>query len=64
MGSIFQKKIDELFNDIPHIFGIADDILIAAFDVDGRDHDVSLQQVLQRCRQDNLKLNKEKSLFR
>ena len=26
---MFQKKIHELLNDIPNIFGIADDILIA-----------------------------------
>ena len=25
---MFQKKIDELFSDIPNIFGIANDILI------------------------------------
>ena len=29
MGIMFQKKIDELFNDIPYVFGMADDILIA-----------------------------------
>ena len=32
--------------------------------MDGRDHDVSLEQVLHRCRQANWKLNKEKCLFR
>ena len=49
-GSMFKKKIDELFNDIPNASGIADDILIAGFDADDRDHDVTLEQVLQRCR--------------
>ena len=61
---MFQKKINELFNDIPHVCGIADGILIAGFDVDGREHDARLEQVLQRCRQANLKLSKEKCLFR
>ena len=45
-GDVFQKKIDELFNDIPEIFGITDDILIAGFDAVGRDHDTWLEQVL------------------
>ena len=43
---MFQKKIDGLFNDIPNVCGIADDILIAGFDADGRDHNVRLEQVL------------------
>ena len=57
---MLQKKIYELFIDIPNVFGIADDILIAGFDADCRDHVVRLEQVLQRCRQANLKQNKEK----
>ena len=60
MDNIFQKKIDELFNDIPNVFGIADDILIVGFHAYGRDHDVSSEQMLLRCRQANLKLNEEK----
>ena len=63
-GYMFQRKIDKLFNDISNVFGIANDILIAGFDANDRDHDASLKQVLQTCRQDKLKLNKEKCLFR
>ena len=55
---MFQRKIDELIRDILSVFGIADNILTAG----GRVHDVSLEQVLCRCRQANLKLNKEKCL--
>ena len=43
---MFQRKIGKLFNDILNVFGIADDILIACFDADGRDHNASLEQVL------------------
>ena len=50
-----QRKIDELSNNIPNIFGIVDDILITDFDADDRDHNASLKQVLQRLRQTNLK---------
>ena len=35
---MFQKKTDELLNDIPNVFGIADDILIPGLDADSRDH--------------------------
>ena len=31
-GDMFQRKIDELFNDIPNVFGIANDTVIAGFD--------------------------------
>ena len=46
------------------VFAIVDDILIAGIDEDSRYHSVRLEQVLQRCRNTNLKPNKEKSLFR
>ena len=31
-------KIDEIFKDLPNVFGIADDILIVGYDNDGKDH--------------------------
>ena len=40
-GDMFQKKIDELFNGMPNVFGIADDILIAGFDELGKDHNTT-----------------------
>ena len=61
---MFQREIDEIFKDLPKVFGIADDILVAEYDVDGKDHDDTLQRVLQMCRQVNLKLNKDKFYFR
>ena len=63
-GNLFQNKIHKLLNYIPNVFGIAGDILIAGFDAYGRDYDIRVEQVLCRCRQANLKLKKEKSLFR
>ena len=60
----FWKKIDELFSDMSNVFGIADDILIAGFDKQSKDHDKKLEKVLQVCRQANLKLNKDECLFR
>ena len=60
---MFQRKIDEIFKDMPNVFGIADDILVAEYEADGRDHDKTIQRVLQRCRKVNLKLNKGKCQF-
>ena len=49
---------------MPNEFGIAHDILIAGYDTDGKDHNDMVQRVLQRCREVNLKLNKEKCHFK
>ena len=45
-GNIFQRKMDEIFKDLPNVFGIADDILVLGYDVDGKDHDHTLWRVL------------------
>ena len=39
---MFQWKIDEIFKDLPNVFGIADDILVVGYDSDGKDHDDTL----------------------
>ena len=39
-------------------------IIIAGSDKLGRDHDAIWHEVLRICRQENLKLNKDKCLFR
>ena len=57
---MLQHKID----DMPNVFGIADDILVIGYDYDGTDQDATVHKVLQRCKEGNLKLNKEKCHFR
>ena len=61
---MFQCKINKIFKILPIAFNIADDILVISYDIGGKDHDETLQQVLQICRQVNLKLNKDKCYFR
>ena len=39
VGNMLQQKIDEVFNDMPNVFGIANDILVVGYEDDGRDHD-------------------------
>ena len=64
VGDMFQRKMDEIFKDLPNVFGIAGDILVKGYNADGKDHDDTLQTVQQRCRQVNLNLNKDKCHFR
>ena len=60
---MFQKIIDELFQGLPNMSGIVDDILIAEVGEMGRNHDTTLDKVLRIYRQVSLKLNKDKCLF-
>ena len=39
---MFKHKIDEIFKNVPHVFGIADHILVVGCDTDGKDHDEML----------------------
>ena len=57
----FQRKIDKMFKELPNVFSIADDILVAGYEAYGKDPDKMVQQIF---RQLNLKLNKDKCHFR
>ena len=63
-GDISQRKIGEIFRELPDVIYIADDILIVGHDGNSADHDKTLCRVLQICRKENLKLNKSKCNFR
>ena len=63
-GDMFQHKIDEIFNDMQNVFGIADDILVIGYNKDGADHDEAVYKQLKQCQDVNLKVNKEKCHFR
>ena len=43
VGDMFQRKNDKIFKDLPNVVGIADDILVVGYKVDGDD---TLQRVL------------------
>ena len=64
VGNMFQCKNDKIFNDMPNVFGIADDILVIGYNKDGADHDDAVYNVLRWCQDVNLKLNKDKCHFR
>ena len=61
---VFRRKTDEIFKELPNVFGIADDILIVGYDDNGRDHDNLLRRLLEICREGSLNLNKDKCHFR
>ena len=63
-GNMFQHKIDGIFNDMPNVFGIADNILVIGYDKDGTDIDKAVYNVLRQCQDVNLKSNKDKCHFR
>ena len=46
-GDMFQCKIDEIFNDMPNVFGIADNIFVIGYNKDGTDHDEAVHKVLK-----------------
>ena len=50
---MFQYKIDEMFNDIPNVFGIADDILVIGYNKDGTDQNETVNKVLKHCHNGN-----------
>ena len=60
---MFQRKLHKIYKDLLNVFGIGDDIYFLQYDIDGKYHDITLQKVLQICRQVNLKLNKDKCHF-
>ena len=60
---MFQCK-DEVFSDMPNLFGIVNDILVVVYSNNGTDHEAVVHKILQRCEEVNLKLNKEKYHFR
>ncbi|KAK3702062.1 hypothetical protein QZH41_004210 [Actinostola sp. cb2023] len=65
---IFQIKLDQNLEGLKGTFAIADDILITGQgDTDNQanqDHDKNLQSFLHRCRERNIKLNKDKFDFK
>ena len=63
-GNMFQRKIDGICEELSDVFGIADNILVVGYNINGRDHKNTQQRVLHIGRKENLKLHTYKCLFR
>ena len=61
---MYQGKIDEIFKELPNVFGIANDILVVGFDDDGGDHEKHTPMSATNRTKVNLKLNKDKCHLR
>ena len=56
---LFQRSVDETFSDIPDVYCIADDVLIAARTRE--EHDLAVNRIIQRCRDSDFRLNPKKA---
>lgn len=59
---IFQRKLDEVYKDIPNVNGIADDIIIAGSTQ--QEHDQAFLNMLEATRKNNVSLNSDKLQFK
>lgn len=57
-SEIFQKRLKYAIDDLPGVKCLADDILVYGSSL--LEHDRNLENLLQRCLRDNIKLKKEK----
>ena len=67
-SEIFQKRLHQALEGLDGVLCIADDIIVygkgETLEDANRNHDQSLQNLLQRCRDKGIKLNKEKTELR
>ena len=59
---IFQRKLDEVYRNIPGVTGIADDIIISGSTEE--EHDEALIKMLEASRKNNIGLNSDKLQFK
>lgn len=59
---LFMKSMVRIFGDIPNVEIYFDDIFIAGADIE--EHDATMERVLLRARENNIKFNKEKIQYR
>jgi len=59
---VFQKRANEIFRDIPNVFVIFDDLLIAA--ASDEEHEQTLHKVFERAREKCVRFNRNKIQLR
>ena len=63
-GDAVQRKTDEIYNTLPNVIGIADDIIIWGDKEDRSDHDEALARFLQITRENGLCINFDKIQYK
>ena len=67
-GEIFQRHLDQAIEGLEGVRTVADDILIigngASMEEAVQDHDAKLKALLNRCREERIKLNRDKTEFK
>ena len=63
-GDAFQRKLDTIYNPLPNVIGIADDLIIWGNKEDGSDHDEALTKFLQTTKENGLKINIDKIQYK
>ena len=63
-GDAVQRKTDEIYNPLPNVIGIADNIIIWGDKENGSDHDVALARFLQVTRENGLRINFDKIQYK
>ena len=63
-GDAVQRKTDAIYNPLPNIIGIADDIIIWGDEEDGSDHNKTLACFLQVTRENGLRINFDKIQYK
>ena len=63
-GDAFQRKLDTIYNLLPNVIGITDDLIIWGNKDDGSDHDEALTKFLQTTKENGLKINIDKIQYK
>ena len=63
-SDVYQYKVDSHLESIQNCMAIADDIIIFGFRDDGKDHDVTVRQVLDKAKAVGMRFNPSKCQFR
>ena len=63
-SDVYQYKVDSHLECIENCMAIADDIIIFGFRDDGKDHDITVRQVLDKAKAVGMKFNPSKCQFR
>ena len=63
-SDVYQYKVDSHLESIKNCMAIADDIIIFGFRDDGKDHDSTVRQVLDKAKAVGMRFNPSKCQFK